>query len=151
MSNANQLSPKAEGRVFAAIRKLAYLLMLLSVAVLAVTGLGTFFLGKSPMSGWTLMLHASAAPAFAIGLALVSLTWARMGGFSLWLVLASGLVVILSGVVPMTPVFGTNGQHFLFWTHCYSAVVVAASVLLHVVRVVVSKRAPSTEATLQPQ
>ena len=118
--------------------------MLAGVALLAVTGIGTFLLGKAPMTHWVLMAHASAAPLFAIGIALVALTWAEPSRFGasgstqgclskvlLWLILICGLVVILSGVVPMTPVFGTHGQHLLYLTHRYSAMVLSGAVVLH--------------------
>jgi len=124
--------------------KLAYLAMLIGGVVLAATGIGTFVLGKAPMSGWVLMAHVSAAPLFAIGLAVVALTWAdrcRFGNGALersgpvkalfWLILLSGLVVILSAVVPMTPLFGTSGQHALYLTHRYSAIVLTGAIVLH--------------------
>src|SRR5437016_6174304 len=90
--------------------KLGYGAMLAGGIVSAGTGIGTFALGKSPMTHWVLMAHVSAAPLFAIGLALVALTWAercrfgetgsRQSGLAkvlLWLILLCGVVVILSG------------------------------------------------------
>lgn len=134
-------------------RTLAYLLMLLGAAALAVTGLGTLAFGKAPMSGWVLMLHVSAAPAFAIGLACVALTWAgcscagakdspphRAARVVFWLVLASGWVVILSGVAPMTPLCGTDGQRTLVSVHYYGALLLTAAVALHVFSLVMAKR-----------
>src|SRR6266496_5399022 len=124
--------------------KLAYLAMLAGAIVLAATGIGTFLLGRAPMTHWVLMAHVSAAPLFAVGLASVALTWADYCRFGrtgihhsgpakalLWLILALGLIVILSGVVPMTPLFGTTGQHTLYLTHRYSAIGLAVAVLLH--------------------
>jgi len=59
------------------LRKLVYLLALLCFAVLAITG---FFpqvvLGK-PISGYWLMLHATAAPVFAGCLAVLAVMWAH--------------------------------------------------------------------------
>ncbi len=143
-----QVSPKSiEGRPAATVSsrgKLAYGLMGAGAGVLAATGIGTFALGKAPMSHWVLMAHVAVAPLFAIGLALVSLTWADGSRFGpagwqqgiltkalLWLILMCGLVVILSGVVPMTPLFGTTGQHLLYLTHRYSAITLAAALVLH--------------------
>ena len=124
--------------------KLSYALMLVGALVLAFTGIGTFVTGKAPMSHWVLMAHVSGAPLFAIGLALVALTWAdscRFGNAGsshtsvsktlLWLILLCGLLVLLSGVVPMTPVFGSGGQYALYLTHRYSGIVFAAAVILH--------------------
>ena len=124
--------------------KTAYGVMLLGALVLAATGIGTFGAGKAPMSNWVLMGHVCGAPLFAIGLALVALTWAdgaRFGNANsphrgltralLWLILLCGLVVLLSGVVPMTPVYGTGGQRVLYLTHRYSGIVFAIAVILH--------------------
>jgi len=123
--------------------KISYLLMLAGVVLLAASGIGSFLLGKSPMTQWVLMAHVSAAPLFAVGLALMALTWAdrcrfgtagQRGVFSkalFWLILVCGLVVILSGVVPMTPWFGTSGQHVLFLTHRYGGIVLALCIALH--------------------
>lgn len=112
--------------------KFSYLLMCAGALVLAVTGIGVFITGKAPMTRWGLMLHIAAAPVFAIGLLLVSLTWPRRAAaFRLfWLFLLSGLTVMLTGVLPMTPVFGADGQHFLYLTHRYAALVCAAALVL---------------------
>ena len=64
------------------LKKLVYLLALLCFLVLAVTG---FFqrlvLGRS-ISGYGLMLHATAAPVFAVCLAVIALLWAHHHRFS---------------------------------------------------------------------
>ncbi len=123
--------------------KLSYIVLCASGLFLAATGIGTFALGKPPMTHWVLMAHVAVAPLFALGLAAVALTWSGLcqgGAHSplntpartlLWLVLLAGLVVTLSGVVPMTPLCGAAGQHFLYLTHRYSAIVLTAAVLLH--------------------
>ena len=126
--------------------KLAYVVLLLAVAWLAVTGIGTFLFGHPPMTHWVLMAHVGVAPLFAIALAWVALAWSgryRFGAesasqsclrlFLFWLILACGLVVILSGVVPMLPIFGTDGQHLLYLTHRYSAIVLTIAVIGHLV------------------
>jgi len=156
MMTTEQLPPQSrEAEAAAAIStrgRLAYLAMLVAMVALAVTGIGVFAFGKAPMSGWVLMLHVSAAPLFAIGLAAVALTWAdrcrfgsggsRHSGLAkalLWLMLACGLVVILSAVIPMTPLFGSGGQRLLYLTHRYSAIVLAGAVLLHLVSLLRSR------------
>jgi cytochrome b subunit of formate dehydrogenase len=125
------------------LAKLSYFAMCLGLALLAVTGIGVFALGHPPMTHWVLMAHMAGAPLFAGGLAAVALTWAdlcrkdsqpRLGcaaKFLFWTMLLCGLVVILSGVVAMTPLFGTDGQHLLYLTHRYAGIVMAAAVLLH--------------------
>jgi cytochrome b subunit of formate dehydrogenase len=123
--------------------KISYTAMCLGAVVLAATGIGVFALGKAPMTHWVLMIHIAAAPLFALGLAGVALTWAdlcRKGSNSrlrpaakvlLWIILFCGLVVIVTGVTPMTPLYGTAGQRVLYYTHRYAGIVLAAAILLH--------------------
>jgi cytochrome b subunit of formate dehydrogenase len=125
--------------------RFSYCAMCAGAFVLAATGIGVFALGKAPMTHWVLMAHVAAAPVFALGLAAVALTWSgpgrsgsggagRMGWAAtvlLWVILVCGLVVILSGVVPMTPLLGTGGQRMLYLTHRYAGIVLAAAILLH--------------------
>ena len=122
--------------------KLSYGVMCVAGIVLAITGIGTFAIGKPPMTHWVLMAHVAAAPLFSLGLAAVALTWSGYCGrgadsrlnaparLLFWGILLCGLVVMLSGVVPMTPLFGARGQHILYLTHRYSAIVLTAAVLL---------------------
>jgi hypothetical protein len=117
---------------------IGYLFMLLGMLALGVTGIGTFVLDRAPMTAWILMLHVGISPLFSIGLALMAWTWpgrrARQGPvahFFFWLLLLVGLVVMLSGVVPMTPLFGTEGQHWLYLVHRYSAIALVVVVILH--------------------
>lgn len=118
--------------------RLAYLLMFLGSLPVAVTGIGSFLTGQAPMSHWILMAHVGASPAFALGLAWVALTWpsreARYGAvntFFFWLMLLAGWIIIVSGVVPMTPILGTPGQHFLYLTHRYAGMAFVALFVLH--------------------
>lgn len=123
--------------------KLAYIVMCLGVVILTATGIGVFVLGKPPMTHWVLMIHMTGAPIFAFGLAAVALTWAdlcRTGSSSqlgcaakvlFWMILVFGLVVILTGVLPMLPLFGTDWQHLFYLTHRYAGIALAITVLLH--------------------
>ena len=121
--------------------KLAYFLMIAGMAIPVLTGVVTFLLGQAPMSQWVLMLHVGASPLFSAGLALLAIAWSANRApvdyptrLVLWSVLVIGIVVVLSGVVPMTPVFGTEGQHALYLLHRWSAVLLTALVGLHLWR-----------------
>ena len=117
--------------------------MLLAAAYLAFTGIGTYLSGHAPMTHWVLMAHVGVAPVFAIALAFVALTWSDhnrfrndgppscVGRLLYWVILFCGLIIILSGMVPMLPLFGTDGQHFLYLTHRYVALVFTAAVIGH--------------------
>lgn len=124
--------------------KLIYAGFLASLAILALTGLGTMLTGRSPMSRWGLMLHATAAPGFAICTTLLALIWADRSRpncmsspfaffqrTTFWLLIIAALVSILSAVLPMTPILGTAGQHLFHETHRYSSLVLFILVVVH--------------------
>lgn len=132
-------------RAVSPLGKVSYAALRFAVLVLALSGIGTFALGKAPMRGWVLMLHVAIAPLFALALAVLSITWADAARFGaagspqsnlsktlFWLILLCGVVVILSAVVPMTPIFGSGGQHLLYLTHRYTSMVLVAAIILHV-------------------
>ncbi len=124
---------------------LCYLAMLLCTAGLAITGIGTLIAGASPMRGWILMLHCTVAPGFAICITLAALMLADrcrfgaagcyrgMSSFFFWAMLLTGLVVILSAVLPMTPIPSQEGQHLLYQTHRFGSVVFTVAAILHAV------------------
>lgn len=137
-SSTPHLAPAPEIPALGVAPRLAYLLMFLGFLPLAASGIGSFLLGQAPMTHWVLMAHVGSSGAFTIGLTLVALTWpareARYGSTSwclFWLMLWAGLVLILSGVLPMTPLLGTEGQHFLYLTHRYAGMVFAGLLVLH--------------------
>lgn len=116
------------------VARLSSCIMCAGAAALAVTGIGVFAFGTPPMTHWVLMAHIAAAPVFALGVVAVALTHAgrsqkNASGVLLWLVLTCGLVVILSGALPMTPLFGTGGEHVLYLTHRYAAIVLAVALV----------------------
>ena len=120
------------------IAKASYALLVLGTLLPAVTGIGTFLTGQAPMTHWVLMAHVGSSGAFSVGLALVALTASGTGSgqsvvnrFFYWCLMLAGLVVMLSGVIPMTPVFGTEGQHVLYLTHRYAGMAAAAALVLH--------------------
>ncbi len=63
-------------------RRLVYILTIASFGILALTGfVPVVFFGKS-VSGFVLILHALAAPIFAIGLAIICFLWAHHHRFN---------------------------------------------------------------------
>lgn len=127
--------------------KNSYIVMCLGALVLTATGVAETFFGNPPMTHWKLMIHISAAPVFALGLAAVALSWAevcrqgagpRLGPVAralFWIVLTCGLVVMLTGVLPMTPFFGTRGERWLYLTHRYAGITMAGMIVLHLVAI----------------
>jgi len=135
-------------RRFSWIERALYIITLACAAVLAITGIGTYlFTWGEPMTGLILMLHASVAPPFVICVTLVALIWADRcqfaqeidSGFGLlnkllfWAMAVLALIVILSAVFPMTPVFGTHGQELLDLTHKVSSIILTIVLILQAI------------------
>jgi hypothetical protein len=130
-------------------QRLLYSLLRLGLLILALTGISAGILWDGPMRGWILMLHVAAAPLFAIGIAGIALAWADRRQYSkspgpgeidswqkflFWAMLTLALVVILSAVLPMTPLFGQDSLELLYKTHRYSSLFFVLAAVLHAVR-----------------
>ena len=111
---------------FPVIDKLLSLVMVLSLAVLALTGFYAALLGHK-LSGYLLVCHTGTGGAFAGSLALLALMRAEAESCGckclFWTLVFGGLGVVLSAVVMMQPWFGTHGQETLVELHRYSALV----------------------------
>lgn len=133
------------------IRKLIFLVALLSFAVLLLTGFSPVLFGTK-LQGYWLMIHATFAPVFIGCTALIALLgagqyrynkkdgqvipyvcghtetkgcWLTDSGLGaktgFWLLLIVSLPVTLTMVLSMLPLFGTDGQEFLYHAHRWSA------------------------------
>ena len=150
------------------LRKLVYLLVLLCFVVLALTGFyPTLILGKH-LSGYLLMVHATFAPVFAGCVAVLAVMWAHNCRFdrdsikqeapnktagsatgsekyelgqkiSFWLIVSLAVPLILSIVLSMFPLFGTDIQKLLLNLHRYSALLLAMAVIIHTYLMVLIK------------
>jgi len=109
-----------------------------SLAVLALSGFSATIGWGGPMSGYLLMLHCTAAPVFCVFLAALGIIQAEKNRFVkedfqpgkceagwrkifFWLTMLLGIPLILSMVISMLPIFGTEGQEFLYHLHRWSA------------------------------
>ena len=147
-------------RTVAGARPAVYMLAFVLMCVLGLTGfLQVIFTGSSP-SGVLLLIHMIAAPLFALVLAAASLLWSHdqqireadlpllgqavrtrtlYGAASLaaiaralyWLILLLALPLLLSIILSLFPLFGTEGEECLIGLHGYSAVALVAAALLH--------------------
>lgn len=148
--------------VVGVIRKLVFLLALLCFAALVVTGfVPMIFLGKS-ITGWWLMIHATAAPVFAACMAVLAVLWAEKNRLDknywpwlnrilnrqpksiaspekhelklkicFWVVLVMSLPVILSAVLSMFKLFGTDGQELLLQVHRYCTLLLSLFAIVY--------------------
>jgi hypothetical protein len=147
-------------RTLAAARKSSYLLTVLLAAVLATTGFLQVVITGSHLTGTLLLVHIVAAPLFALTLAAASLLWshdqqvreqdlpvlrglittgtvtgsvglATLARILYWLVLVLALPLMLSIILSLFPLFGTEGETTLIGLHGYSALALVAVTLLH--------------------
>lgn len=136
------------------IERLLYLMLIVGVAILSVTGLVAALFWGGPMDGYLLILHVGSAPLFAIGIAGLAIAWADQRQYNphpssgdldtgtkllFWLMLLAGVVSILSAVIPMTPAIGSHGMHLAYHTHRYSSLALFILVVLHFFRFASSK------------
>src|SRR5262245_21086317 len=154
--------------VLSTLMRFFYLVTLLSVFVLALTGfLPVIILGGS-ISNLALLLHLVLAPAFAIGLTALALFWAQRHRFNemdwqfllhgrsqeqagteaipgvrqkicFWLGVIFAVPVIVSTILMMYPLSSTAGQEWLLHLHGYMGLLLLAVALVHTYLVLAKK------------
>ncbi len=129
----------------------------LGLLIQAVTGLVPWLLGGE-VRGWVLLAHMAGAPLFLVGLTGVALQWAARCRFSgrggpfapglnvaqrqvFWITLVPGLAVVLTMLLAMLPVAGTEWQETLVEVHSYSALVLLVMMLPHLAVSLAARRA----------
>jgi multisubunit Na+/H+ antiporter MnhB subunit len=137
---------------------LIYLGTLGCVAVLAVTSF-VEVLRHGELGGWPLFFHMFGAGAFTAVLPLLAMSWAHVNQFEVgpstgsspppkfywlpklmfWLILVSGLVVTMTMLLSMLPIFGSDGLRTLLDLHRYSGLVVVLALVLHLYSVAVQR------------
>ncbi|MDZ7362686.1 MAG: cytochrome b/b6 domain-containing protein [candidate division KSB1 bacterium] len=147
-----------------------YLATLASVLILALTGFLPVIIFGTAVSNFALMLHLVLAPLFALGIAALTLFWAQRHRFEakdwqslqrwfkkeknaaqqqnpnvwqkicFWASLLLALLVIVSTVLMMYPLYGTSGQEWLLHVHGYAGLLLLAVAVLHTYLVLANKR-----------
>jgi hypothetical protein len=149
-----------KNKKFTYLRKLFYTLTILFFSLLAITGFSpAIFLGEQ-LSNVLLIIHVTIAPLFAVSLMLFVIFWALKQQFGeedfktaqslinkksvepaqshifwnkiyFWLFAVLSLPAILSMIVSMYPIFGTEGQIVLLGVHQYTVLALAIIVAFH--------------------
>jgi len=133
---------------------LVYLGTLASVAVLGITSF-VAMIRFGILGGWWLFIHMFGAGVFTFVLPLLAVTWCeanrfgrppqpagaegqeqparflRLAKFMFWVILAAGLIVIVTMILSMLTVFGTEGLTLLLDIHRYAGLAVVAATVLH--------------------
>ena len=137
---------------------LIYLALIGSVGALALTSFVEVF-RHGELGGWPLFFHMSGAGAFTAILPLVLLSWAHLNQFEIgpasgkagpskfywltkvtfWTIMVAGVVVTMTMLVSMLPIFGTDGLSLLLDLHRYSGLIVVLALVLHFYGVVVQR------------
>lgn len=140
--------------------RLVYLGTLVSVAGLGTTAF-VAVLQYGTLRGWWLFAHMFGAGAMVACLPLLAITWAGPSRFGrgaqteeqetyaprffwlpklmFWLFLASGLTVVLTMLLSMLPIFGTDGLEALLDVHRYAGLMAVVTLALHFYCVLLQK------------
>ncbi|MBN1126080.1 MAG: hypothetical protein JXA82_13820 [Sedimentisphaerales bacterium] len=150
------------------LKKLVYMVTLLCFLILFLTGFVPRLICGVPLSGYTLMIHATFAPVFAVCAMIAIVGYAQQcrftreeldwvvrlttckwkgllcnsalgGKLTFWLGAILILPVALSMISSMYPIFGTHGQEILFELHRYCALVLVLVAICHVYLVMRAK------------
>jgi cytochrome b subunit of formate dehydrogenase len=154
--------PAQAGSVLDRFRKATYLLSLACFLILAVSAYLQVLISGSPLTGWLLIIHVTAAPLFALGLMATVLLWAHRQRFnqqdwlylqqilrqkkillmrssdagfwnklSFWIFILSAVPAILSILLQLYPLFGSEGMEILLNIHRYSTLILFIVVVYH--------------------
>ncbi|MCH5376410.1 MAG: hypothetical protein JJ992_20775, partial [Planctomycetes bacterium] len=140
--------------------KLVYAVTLLSVSIPAVTAFGPMLQGEE-VSGWALFAHMIGAGMFVFTLPVLAITWCEANRFDVrrvgergrpvprrfywlpkamfWILLAGGLIVSMTMLLSMLPLFGTSGLRELLDLHRYMGLVVVVALATHVSGVILQR------------
>ncbi|MBU0616223.1 MAG: hypothetical protein KKI02_00755 [Planctomycetes bacterium] len=157
-SRAASASPSEAGPGAAPVRKLtraemlAHTVATIGFLIAAITGLGTEYI-YGDVAGWPLLIHMFGAGLFLLGLAAVAIIWADRCRFAaetglnlgqklvFWIALALGLAIMLSMLLAMLPIYGTEVQHELLELHEISGLLFLCAMIVHTVVSLAARRA----------
>jgi hypothetical protein len=161
------------------IRRIAAILSSLLFLILALTGFPPVLLFGSHLSGLLLVIHVTVAPLFALALSALAFLWADRLRFDesdwrvveralrrephpkdvllrfafklgFWIVLTLSLPLMLSIILGLFPLFGTDGEALLIRFHGYSALLLMIAALAEIY-LIIAYIEHETENTLKEQ
>ena len=93
-----------------------------SLLVLTVTGFLFGWPFSYPLGGFPLLTHVGFGALYAVVLLVWAVLRAKSSGLWGWILIVSGIVLILSVLIAMFPILGTHGQHLAIVVHRVAAV-----------------------------
>jgi cytochrome b subunit of formate dehydrogenase len=159
------------GHTITVVRTIVYLIAVLSFLLLALTGFAPILFAGNHPTGILLLIHVTVAPVFALALAAASLLWAHSLRFDnedwrvvrnghrglreesirfalkagFWLILLLSLPLMLTVILGLFPLFGTEGETFLIQLHGYSALFLMLVALFHLYLTITYAQQPSDQ------
>ena len=128
LSAALRAMEQLQGDAPRVVLRLLVLVLALCLVMLAVTGFGFGWPLHEVLSGFALLAHVGCGAAYAAMLCVWAALTARssrsgLGRWCFWMLVVGGIILILSVLVAMFPLFGTHGQHLCVVVHRLAAIV----------------------------
>lgn len=141
------------------IQSVVYLLTILGFIIMLVTGFVSLLFTGGALTGILLMIHVSVAPLISISFAMLVILFAHSNRFNdnditisnendgkkkitykdsaylkinFWLISIFSLPAMVSIILTMFPLFGTEGQINLLEIHRYSVLIISILVIFHI-------------------
>ena len=137
------------------LKKVVYLFTIFLFILMAISAFIPLILFGDSLSGIFLLVHVSVAPLFSIFLAILIILFAHSNRFNkndlvdskekkkfnfnqfgyikiiFWLIVLISIPTMISVILSMFPLFGTEGQLYLLEIHRYSTLILLLLVILH--------------------
>ena len=154
-SNLKLLKSQSFLENLTSIKRIVYLFTLFLFIIMVISAFIPIILFGDSLNGLFLLVHVSAAPLFAIFLAILIILFAHSNRFNkndldlsnqkkkfnfnqigyikitFWLIVFFSIPTMISVILGMFPLFGTEGQLYLLEIHRYSTLIVLILVILH--------------------
>ena len=152
MTTAGALSNVAPPRGMTRLQIFAHCVAGTGFAINAITGLGTKYV-EGEVEGWPLLIHMVGAGLLLAGMVGVTFTWADRCRFGVetglnplqktvfWIAAALALALMLSMLIAMLPLLGTDCQEIAFEVHEISGLLLLVTMIVHTVVSLAARRA----------
>jgi hypothetical protein len=157
--NLKSIKSKSSAEKFRSLRSITYLVTILAFLIMLITGFLPLLFTGSNLTGIFLMIHVSVAPFISITFAMLVILFAHSNRFdgddiafstkdsgkrktkykdsaymkmNFWLISVFSLPAMVSIILSMFPLFGTEGQISLLEIHRYSVLIISILVIFHI-------------------
>jgi hypothetical protein len=155
-SELKNIRSNSQSKNFILFKKFFYLFTLFIFLIMAVSSYLPAIFSTKSLSGIFLLIHVTAAPLFAISLTVAIILYANSNRFNkndlllekssilfslnisgllkliFWMIALFSVSAMLSIILNMFPLFGTEGQLYLLEMHRYSTLILLILVIFHI-------------------